>query len=123
MGRGFEELEAWKSAREFRRGVYEIAQGLPKNEDYVLAQQMKRAVISITANIAEGHGRYHFRETTQITCIARGSLSESLDHLYTALDAGYISQEKFDALYSKGKEAEKLLNGYINYLRRQINND
>jgi len=87
---------------------------------YGLTAQIKSAAVSVTANIAEGYGRYHYLENIQLCRIARGSLNEVLDHLYTAVDEGYISQETFDELYAQGREVERVLNGYINYLKRQL---
>jgi len=115
----FESLDVWKEAREFRKAIYGISASLPKREEYVLGNQMRRAAISITANIAEGHGRYHYQETMQFCRAARGSLSEVRDHLYAALDAGYISQEAFGKLQEQAEKVAKLLNGYINYLGRR----
>jgi four helix bundle protein len=87
---------------------------------YGLTAQIRDAAVSVTANIAEGYGRYHYLENIQLCRIARGSLNEVLDHLYTAVDEGYISQETFDELYAQGREVERVLNGYINYLKRQL---
>ena len=80
---------------------------------------MRRAAISITATLAEGHGRYHYQENIQFCRISRGSINEVLDHIYTALDEKYISQQVFDRLYKQGREVEQVLNGYIRYLERQ----
>ena len=118
MYKRFEDLKAWQLAREFRKAVYKISKSFPKSEQYALAPQIRRAAISITANIAEGHGRYHFQENTQFCRISRGSINEVLDHLYAALDEKYINQQTFDKLYEQGREVEKVLNGYISYLQR-----
>lgn len=115
----FEDLKIWKLAREFRKEIYLVSQKFPKPEQYNLTVQIRRAAVSVTANIAEGHGRYHYQETIQWIRIARGSLNEVLDHLYTALDQKYISQEIFDELYKNGREIERAVNGYISYLQKQ----
>ena len=116
----FEDLTVWQLARKLRRSVYQISESWPKREMYGLAAQIRDAAVSITANIAEGYGRYHYGENIQFCRISRGSLNEVLDHLYTALDEGYINQQDFDDLYARGREVERVLNGYINYLRRQL---
>ena len=82
----FEKIKAWKLGRAFKIKLYKITKDFPKDERFGLTPQMRRAAISITANIAEGYGRYHFQETIQFARNSRGSISEVLDHLYTALD-------------------------------------
>ena len=119
MYKSFEDLKAWQLAKEFRKAIYQIGKSFQKSEQYALTSQIQRAAISITANIAEGHGRYYYQENIQFCRISRGSINEVLDHLYTALDEKYITQTVFDKLYNQGKEVEKVLNGYIGYLERQ----
>ena len=120
MYRRFEDLKAWQLGREFKKRIYEVSNQFPKDELYALTSQIKRAAISITANIAEGHGRYHFGENIHFCRTSRGSINEVLDHLYTALDRGYLSRERFDGLYEQGREVEKVLNGYIGYLKKEV---
>ena len=121
MEKGFEGLKVWQLGRKFRRKIYEISRKFPKEEIYCLVQQIRRAAISITANIAEGYGRYHYQENIQFCRISRGSINEVLDHLYTALDEKYVFNKEFQQLYSQGREVEKVLNGYIGYLHRRLN--
>ena len=114
----FEELEAWKVAREFRIFISDLIVTFPAHEKYKLCNQITRSVRSVGNNIAEGFGRYHFQENIQFCRQARGSLFETLDHLIIALDEKYIDQEKFDhskLLFAKNL---KILNGYINYLQK-----
>lgn len=92
MYKRFEDLEVWQKARKFRQTIYKLSKKFPKEEIYVLTGQIRRAVISITANIAEGHGRYHWQENIQFCRTARGSINETIDHLYRALDCEYITQ-------------------------------
>ncbi|RMG34761.1 MAG: four helix bundle protein [Methanobacteriota archaeon] len=111
-------MEAWKQCREVKLFFYEkIIPTLPKHEQYNLAEQIKRAAISITANIAEGYGRFHYQEGIQFYRIARASLYELKDHLISCYDLKYISEN----LKSKGNEliesAKIVLNGYINYVK------
>lgn len=70
----FEDLEIYKAAREFRKKIYSLAKGLPEYEKYNLAGQMRRASVSLTNCIAEGHGRFHYQENIQFLRQSRGSL-------------------------------------------------
>ena len=117
--KSFESLKAWQLARDFKNKVYLISKEFPREELYILTNQIRRSVISITANIVEGYGRYNYQENIQFCRMARGSLLETLDHLYTAFDQKYISQDEFDGLYGQGREVERCLNGYIRYLNNQ----
>jgi four helix bundle protein len=119
MYKGFESLKVWQKAREYRKEIYKLADKFPKKEQFGLISQITRAAISITANIAEGYGRYHWKENIQSCRLARGSLNEVIDHLYTARDCGYITKKEFENFYGKGREVERLLNGFIAYLRKR----
>ncbi len=115
----FETLEVWKESRKLRKEISKLVKTLPSVENFRLSDQMIRSSRSVTANIAEGHGRYHFQENIQFCRQSRGSLYELLDHLTVALDEHYISEEKFDILKTKILKTVKILNGYISYLKRQ----
>jgi four helix bundle protein len=84
--RSFEELEVYKAAREFRKEIYRLVKNLPEEEKYNLAGQMRRAALSLTNNIAEGHGRFFFQENIQFCRISRGSLMELIDDLNACID-------------------------------------
>jgi four helix bundle protein len=119
----FEDLECWKACRELRQFVVkEILPVLPKDERYRLGDQILRAARSTTANLAEGYGRFHFMDNAKFCSNSRGSCWEVLDHLITACDEDLISNE----LLAKGKKlvnsAAKLINGYMNYLKRASKN-
>jgi four helix bundle protein len=113
----FETLQVWKEARELRKEISGLARTFPTNEQYRLTDQMIRASRSVTANIAEGHGRYHYQENIQFCRQSRGSLYELLDHLTVALDEDYISEELFESLRTKILAVVKILNGYVSYLK------
>jgi four helix bundle protein len=117
--RTFETLEVWKAARTLRRDMTALARTLPPMEKTRLADQMIRASRSVTANIAEGYGRYYFQENIQFCRQGRGSLFELLDHLSVCRDEGYVSQEQFDTGKHQILNAVMLLNGYVDYLKRQ----
>lgn len=115
--RDFTDLDAWKIARKLRSEIYSVCKTFPKNESYALAPQMRRAAISVTANIAEGYGRYSFQENIQFCRHSRASAYELRDHCTTALDAGYISEKAFEDLNNLSLSVIKLLNGYIRATR------
>jgi four helix bundle protein len=115
----FEELECWKACRELRIWVRDsVVNQLPKDEKFLLADQLIRASRSATANIAEGYGRYHFMDNAKFCRNARGSCFEVLDHLITARDENYVEgaslEEGRDLIFN----AVRLLNGYIAFLNR-----
>ena len=114
----FETLECYIKGRELRRSISRFCRTLPKEEEYRLKDQIVRASRSITANIAEGYGRHHHQENLQFCRIARGSLSETLEHLNTALDEEYLSDENYGELRKLLSETWKVLNGYIAYLKK-----
>ena len=114
----FEEIEAYKLARDFRKQICEFCHGLPKRESHRLTDQMIRASRSVPANIAEGFGRHHHQENLQFCRQARGSLVESLEHLNCALDEGYLTQERYNDLRDLQAKTWKVLNGYIAYLQK-----
>ena len=114
----FEDLEAYKLARELRKNISAFGKTLPKEETYSLKDQILRSSRSVPANIAEGFGRHHHQENSQFCRHARGSLSETLDHLNCALDEGYLSKEQYNSLRSDLEHTWKVLNGYIAYLQR-----
>ena len=121
--RSFEDLNCWKAAREVRIFVArQVVPALPNDERFRLADQILRAARSITANIAEGYGRYHYRDNSKFISNARGSASEVLDHLITASDEDLITKN----LELEGRAlintCQRLLNGYMNYLKRQSTN-
>ncbi|QBG48562.1 four helix bundle protein [Verrucomicrobia bacterium S94] len=115
----FRELKCWKACRELRRFVHaRILPLLSRDEKYRLADQLIRVARSTTANIAEGHGRFHYLDNAKFCGNARGSAYEVLDHLQTALDEALIDE----ALFREGEklvwDAVKLTNGYMNYLKK-----
>jgi four helix bundle protein len=115
----FEDLEAYQVARKFRRAMYRVAKELPEIEKFGLASQIRRAALSLTNNLAEGHGRYHFLDQIKFTLQSRGSLEELLDDLNTCEDEQYLPSSEVDALKGQGWRVRQLLDGYIRYLRQQ----
>jgi four helix bundle protein len=113
----FTELETWKHARVLRNELYRVVKAFPQEEKFGLASQIRRAASSVTANLAEGYGRYSYQENVQFCRVSRGSLYELRDHLTTALDAGYIPKAKYDELDAMAISAVRLVNGYIRATR------
>jgi len=118
----FEDLEVWKECRKFRNQISTTTEKFPKEEKYCLTDQIKRSSRSVTANIAEGYGRFHFQENAQFCRQARGSLTETLDHLICALDLGYINEVDLSSHRIQYEQCLKLLNGYIAYLIKSKTN-
>jgi four helix bundle protein len=114
-----DQLEVWRRARDFAVLVYkQVIPHLPASEKYNLADQLKRAATSIPANIAEGHGRYHYLDNVRFCYIARGSLTEVQSHLSLANSLGYLSDDVYQRITSDTESIAKQLNNYIAYLKR-----
>ena len=103
--------------------MYRISKQLPEIEKFGLANQIRRAALSLTNNIAEGHGRFHYLEQIRFTLQSRGSLEELIDDLNTCCDEQYLSRAEIDALKQQGWRIRQLIDGYIRYLRQQTNSD
>ena len=115
----FEDLELYQVAREFRKAMYRLARQLPEFEKFGLTSQVRRAALSLTNNIAEGHGRYHYLDQIKFTLQSRGSLEELIDDLNACQDEQYASTEQIASLKAEGWRVRQLIDGYIRYLRQQ----
>jgi four helix bundle protein len=113
---GFEALEVYKAAREFRKRVFRLSKLLPPAEKFGLTSQMRDAALSITNNIAEGHGRFNWQDNTRFCRIARGSLCEVVDDVNTCVDEEYVKHEHAADLKADAATVLRLLNGYLAYL-------
>ena len=120
--KGFKELNCWKEARNLRTQISELSKTLPPTEKYQLVSQLLRASRSVTANIAEGYGRFTYTDTRHFFVQARGSVTEILDHMTVAVDEGYISQETALEFEKQCETVFKLINGYIAYLDKEKSN-
>jgi S23 ribosomal protein. len=116
----FEDLEVYQVAREFHKAMYRFAAQLPVEEKFGLASQIRRAAVSLTNNIAEGHGRFHFLDQVKFTLQARVSLEELLDDLNVCTDQNYRPLEEIEKLKSEGWRVHQLINGYIRFLRSRV---
>ena len=97
--------------------MYGVTRKLPEFEKYELSSQIRRASVSLTNNIAEGHGRYHYLEQLKFLFQARGSLQELIDDLNVCDDEQYLPESELVVLKEQAKEAQRLIAGYVRYLR------
>ena len=97
--------------------MYGVTRKLPDFEKYELSSQIRRASVSLTNNIAEGHGRYHYLEQLKFLFQARGSLQELIDDLNVCEDEQYLSKSEVVDLKDQAKEVQRLISGYARYLR------
>jgi len=98
----FEDLEVYQLAREFRKTMYRVAKRLPDIEKFGLASQTRRAALSLTNNIAEGHGRFHYLDQIKFTLQSRGSLEELIDDLNVCEDEQYLPVEEIVSSKRRG---------------------
>jgi four helix bundle protein len=117
--RGFEDLDCYQHALATMAAIHEIVKHFPADEKYDLVSQIRRSSKSVTANIAEGYGRYRYLDSLHRYSIARGELNETLAHLINANVLGYIDQKAFEKLYHLIRQTEQTLNGYMAFVRRK----
>src|SRR5436189_4490571 len=115
--RTFEDLEIYKAAPEFRKKMYGVMRRLPDSEKFELAGQIRRAAVSLTNNMAEGHGRYHFADQVRFFLGSRGSLQELVDDLNVCDDEKYLQKDEVAELKKEAWRVLGLINGYLRYLR------
>ena len=119
----FRDLDVWQKSGKIRNQIWQLCKAYPTVEKYRLSDQMIRSSRSATACIAEGYGRFHYQENIQFCRQARGSLYELIDHLLVSLECEYITAEKSNVMIEEIKEAVRLLNGYIRYLKNRKENE
>ena len=113
----FEEIEAWKAARELTGEIYALTRQEVFSKDFGLRDQVQRAAVSVMANISEGFDSQSNKAFIQFLGYALRSATEVQSHLYVALDQGYITQDKFDDLYQQAVKGKNLIHGFMRYLR------
>lgn len=109
----FTDLDAWKEGHKLVIMIYKITKTFPKEEVFAIVNQMRRAAVSITSNIAEGFGRFSYKEKSQFYLIATSSTSELQNQLIISKDVGYIGSELFEANYNQATKVHKIINGLI----------
>lgn len=122
MVNSFEDLKIWQLAHKLMLEVYEIPGKFPKEETYTLISQLRKSALSVSANIAESQGRFHFADSLHFILMARGSLEETRSHLMAAKDLGYLTENDFDKLNKNYIALRKAVNGFIRRLRDNLSN-
>jgi four helix bundle protein len=118
QAKSVEGLRCYQLALQLLEAAYKVAAALPDYEKYNLASQLRRAALSVL-NMAEGYGRYHYLDKLRFFYIARGSLSETRSAFTAAERIGYITTEQQEWAHTTETEAQRSLNGYIAFIRRQ----
>lgn len=111
--KSFTDLNAWREGHKLVLIIYKVTRDFPKDEQFGLIIQLRRAVVSITSNIAEGFSRYSYREKSQFYSMALGSLTEVESQLIISRDLDYITTEQFDTTSEVVIILNKLINGLI----------
>jgi four helix bundle protein len=112
-------LQVWVRTKDFGLKIYkQVLPLLPPEEKWNLNQQLRRSSLSISANIAEGHGRFYFQDNVRFCYNARGSLEETLSHLIFCFEVDFVPEKLYKELETEGEEIEKMLNGYISFLKK-----
>ncbi len=119
MFKKFEEIEAWKLARELAREIYQLTRTVDFSKDWGLKDQIQRAAVSIGSNIAEGFGRRGNKEFVKFLWIAKGSAAEVQSQLYTVCDLSLITKGQFDDLYNKANVIQVMIYRLIETLSRE----
>jgi len=120
MAGGFEDLEVYQAARALKQRIRRLVRQLPDEERYNLANQMRRAALSVTNCIAEWHGSRGFKHNISYLYRARGSVCELIDDLNDCRDAKYFKDEHLDDLRADADRLLQLINGYIRHLRKRL---
>lgn len=103
----FEKLEVWQEARKINRLVYQLTKKFPKDEMFAMVSQIRRASVSILANIAEGSGRNSDKDFAHFLEQSYGSLMEVVSIFYLALDEGYVNETELDPLLAALEQLSK----------------
>jgi len=115
----FEDLDIWRESIGFAKEIYHITSKGKFNKDFSFKDQIRRAIISISSNIAEGFERNNNNEFRRFLIISKGSIGEARTQLYIALKIDYISQEQFNDLNRKLQDLSKKIGGFVNYLKQK----
>lgn len=112
----FEDIQAWQKSREITRSVYRVTKNGQFAKDFGLRDQIRRASVSIMANIAEGFARRSDKDFAYFLNISRSSGAEVQSHLYVAFDEGYVDENEFREIYSGLEEVSKMIFGLVKHL-------
>lgn len=117
--KSYRDLLVWQKAMDLCATVYRLMESLPKQEDYALKSQIRRAVVSIPANFAEGHGRDHLGDYLHHLSIAKGSLAELETQLLLTVRLGYLTEQTLAEPLQAADEVSRMLNGLSASLRQK----
>jgi four helix bundle protein len=120
MIKSFTDLQVWQEAHQLVLGVYLLTRKFPKEEQFGLIIQLRRAAVSITSNIAEGFGRFTYKEKARFYYISSGSLSELMNQLLIAKDLSYITQTDYEIVMERVTLVSKLLHGLISKTKKLV---
>jgi len=111
--KSFTDLVVWQEAHKLVLVIYNMTKSFPKEEIFGLINQMRRAAVSITSNIAEGFSRQHYPEKIHFYSISQGSTTELQSQLFIVRDVGYINEEVFNNIFEQSVSVNKLLSRLI----------
>jgi four helix bundle protein len=118
--RSHTKLDAWKRSTDFAVDIYRMTDGFPKDEKYGLTSQLRRAAVSIPANIAEGAARNSIKEFRRFLSNAQGSASELETELLIAFRLGYLTREEYTDSFRTLDDIGKMITGLSKHLQRRI---
>jgi len=118
--KSFTDLQVWRDGHNFVLELYRVTQKFPSNEQFGLVNQIRRAGVSFTSNIAEGFSRFSYKEKAQFYSISLGSLTEVQSQLLIGRDLGFMEKDEFDRLAEKSLCLGKMTNGLIKKTRTLI---
>jgi len=118
----FTQLNAWQEGHKLALAIYRITKGFPEDERFGLINQMRRAAVSITSNIAEGFARSSYQEKIRFYLISQGSLTELQNQLLLSRDIGYIDKPSFEELAEQSVRVQKITNGLLKGARNVVHN-
>jgi len=119
--KSFQDLNIWKEAHWLALEIYKVTKKFPKEEIFGLISQIRRAAVSVPANIAEGMGRNTTKELLSFTYNSRGSLSEVIYYLILSKDLGYLDEATFEGLYKRYNGLAAGINAFIAKLKTKLN--
>jgi len=114
----FKKLKVWQKARQLVKDIYEVTKNFPKEENYGLTSQIRRCVISVPSNIAEGCGRSKKNDICRFLDIAQGSCFELETQVILSFDLDYISEDDVKVLWNKIDEVQKMIDGFSKSLKK-----
>lgn len=120
--KNFYDLKVWQKAHNVSLDIYKISKKFPKDEKFGLVSQIRRASFSVTSNIAEGFGRYHYKDKIKFYHQARGSSMEVQSQLLLGRDLNYINKKTVEELFFKLQGVNKGLNGLISSINKNLKN-